>query len=302
MIDAVGPIGIAVIASISAYLIGSLAQSLAWGIRGFLMQPLLNRRLGHPREVHWYSAPRQKDWKRPDFGDVIGVAEIDRLIADDLRSDLRWPIFLLFPAKKLESTWEFTIERAIEEPRRLISRAVKRATETRDGSARVRFNRDGRRSVLEVPEADLGPVPYLLPVAPAGSIAISMDALELVSRRTWDRLEHLNAEMAFREAIAVPLCVLVFVLVLQIGLAWITGLILPFALLAQRSSLVRHATWLSVSVVQGSIGTEDLERIAPEISRYRSDAEALAKAIDDADWTTRVFEGAHEGDSAAVVR
>lgn len=302
LIDAVGPIGAAVIASMAAYLIGSLVQSVMWGARRILMRLLAFRFLGRSREAHQYSVPAQKDWKWPSWGDVVPVAEIDYLITADLRPDLRWPLFLVLPAKRLEETWQFTIERAVEEPRRWISRAVKRAAEAQGATARVRYNRDGQRYVLEVPKSGVGPVPHLLPIAPAGSIAISMDALELISRRSWDRLEHLNAEMAFREAIAVPLCVLVFVLALQIGAAWMAGLLLPIALLAQRSSLLMHAAWLSLEVVRRSTGTEDLERIAPQISRYRSDAKALAEALDDADWTSYSFPDTAERADASAVR
>jgi|GEM_PF-4399644 len=284
LIHALGPIGIAVLVSIMGYLIGSLVQSTVTSLRAQWMKFIILRR--------YLKLRRDRDGVRmhrgkpsPEAGQLFSLAELWELIPGERGAQMEWPLPFLLPVPRLEASWDHAVRRAVEEPRRQVRASIRQAVSRSGGEAQVRYTYEGGRRVVEVPQPGGGHAYCPIPETPRGPIGIRQDSLASGSQRVWNKMEQLAAEADLREAIALPLFVLTLILADQVGHGWIWALVVPIALMLQRSSFLRRNAWLSVAAIQASVGTPDLERIAPPFLQYRLEAEELTEAIASGDWS-----------------
>lgn len=280
LIDAVGPLGAAIAVSMAAYLFGSLVQSAVQYVRAKSISYLYSRRSLNT----WRSVRMSRERREPLSGDWIPVADLAPLVTEEEVPQQRFGLGFLLPATRLESMFDHVIARALEDSRRRITDSIRRVVAAHGDRARVRYLRDGSRSLVEVPQGQ-GLVPCLLPEVSPGPMIVTGDRLATVSQRSWQRMEQLVAEAEFREGVALPLFVLIFVLAVQVGGGWLAALVVPIALLAQRHSFVRRNAWETVFALQAVVGTRDLDRITPVFARCRAETEALIEALDNASWS-----------------
>lgn len=283
LVHAISPVGIAVLVSVTAFLIGSLVQSTTTSLRAVLMNYIIVRRyLKRERAREGVRTHRGRAIPKRDH--LFPLEELEELIPDEAGGQMGWPSPFLLPVRRLEATWDYSVRRAVEEPRRQVRASIRQAVARSGGKARVRYTSEGGRRVVEIPQAGGGLAYCPLPEIPLGPIGIRQDPLASGSQKAWNKMEQLEAEADFREAIALPLFVLVLIMADQTGHEWIWALVIPFALMIQRSSFLRRHAWLSVAAVQASVGTPDLERIAPPFLQYRIESELLAEAIASGEW------------------
>jgi hypothetical protein len=273
---AIGHFGQAIAASIGAYLLGSLIHSLAssvWTRLDSWLRPLGSGGFEEPSRLessggegsfenllqfvqpygyNWYAAPST-------IGGPSSFRTIRELSDRELGESFR------------------AIERAIEAAKvreRLPSVSFLNA----GGSVMVRLRVEKERGVVE-PEEFVVPHLFLVRDLLDQRSLLETRLLE-VAPGTGGQIERLRSEAEFRVAIALPLVVLAGILAVDVGLLWLVGLIVPFALLTQGRVLSRQASRELFDALRSRIQTPELERITPAYARYRASASRLVDGIE----------------------
>ncbi|HXS46982.1 MAG TPA: hypothetical protein VN756_05925 [Solirubrobacterales bacterium] len=286
LVEASGPAGKAIVASVGAYLLGSLLSAIIFGAAR-----LFNER-----------------WSRWVTRNMIGV-EIDKppvpLGAIDAHEGTEVEIGDMLSLSDFEGieqivgTLDFSLMRSIEEmidrelgpERRRLSSAVEWAASQSRGYATVHLF---RRS--NVPTVRLGSIEgaggldsdFVIPTFSvqrdlfherATLRARLVEHAETIGLK----IERLHSEAEFRLAVAAPLAALVLLLSTE-TLLWLPALLVPLALVAQGLVLVRQSNRALMGALGAQSSADDLDRVTPVFSRYRADARALSDAIRARHW------------------
>lgn len=276
--DSLGKLGLAVVASVVAYLIGSMVHSVASALlartrgRGFSW---VHEPYGVPDDHHLEEGQR---W--------ISVEALLESETHGVNKYFGLPLFevgLTTPLFRLE-------QMELSQVRGRLVKAAGHALAVTDGDARYKLlGYIGGAPVVGIPRSDrdLGefPIPQF---SPSEDLWENRSLLETRLREevpaTASKIERLDGEAEFREAIALPLATLALLVAVGVSWWWLAALVLPAALFLQALSLRRDAGRELVDSLRARGGTPELEKITPVFANYRADAERLATALIEANW------------------
>jgi hypothetical protein len=276
--DILGRLGLAAVASVVAYLLGSMIHSVT--------SALLTRARG--RGLLWVHEP----YGIPD-GYEVGKSDrwipVETLMKSETHGAKKYfslPFFdvdVAGPLLRLE-------QMELSEVREKVNNAARHALDVTEGNAHYKLlSLRGRVPVVGIPRSDVDLAELTIPqFSPFEDIWENRSLLETRLREevpaTASTIERLDAEAEFREAIALPLVILVLVVTLGVSWLWVVSLVVPAALFVQALSLRRAAGHELVDSLRARGGTQNLERITPVFANYRADAERLADALIKANW------------------
>lgn len=292
--EAVGTIGLALVASITAYLVGSLVQvviaSLADGFSAL-------RRSGFRR--HWYGsvASRVTAWEvlAPPLLDPEGIGWFD----GDGQTKAR-----------LRSLTESQLADSQEALRNAVGAAEEQVTNglnsvrssIRRDAAYVTFGLDFKSEAEPIVDSfavehggrvvsSALPETHELPIYSASRNMFEerggiKTLLMETTAQAGSEVERLYSEAELRLAVALPLIALMIVLWAESGDAWWLALLAaPVGLLYHAMVLGKHGGLEMVEALR-SRDPKELKKIAPAFDRYRTNAKDLAAAVRDfPDWT-----------------
>ncbi len=279
--EIVGPLGLAVTASVAAYLIGSLIQSaVRWGWRQ------MTRDLGPLRfdeEQHELFDDLASSDKPLDIGIILKVADPFHEVS------LGRPF--LSDTSMASSVWEIADRELIESFRQLqlVVRAIQRRVRA---SAVCSFGMHARTPVvqLNMPASEgLAQVEYVIPhLLPSrdilGQVSLLQTRLIEEAEATGAQIERLHAEADFRFTIAPSLCALALILAVGASPLWLISLVVPAALIAQGVAFFQQGLEEILDALRARTQTPELERITPVFERYRTFATKLAEGLEVARW------------------
>ncbi len=289
-VEAEGPVGKAVVASIAAYLIGSLLTAVLFGAGQGLSKRV--SKLISVSTLRILSLDRQS-LARADIdhreGTVVKLEEIaDYIGVDDLQLVL--------------GTLDFSLMRSIEEitnrelgsGQRKLEGAISGVLRKTDGRATVRLIRKGDRLITKLITCDEdGGTPTESQGFVVPTFSVSRDLFRerstlrarlLEQAETIGlKVERLHAEAEFRAAVAAPLAALV-ALFATTNPIWLVALLAPFALVAQGIVLLRQSNRALMAALGALSNADELGGVTPVFSRYRAESEALSNAIRVARW------------------
>jgi len=284
--DAISPIGLAAVASVAAYIVGSLVQALA----GLAVQIYRSRQgtedLYEVRSVIGHLGGESYDpeaWHSVDV--LIEIAGLSG------RSDI--PMFVEIPNLPAARSIIALRDRELDEVRGRLGRAIGAAMARGQDRARIQVRQAGMRTGLaSVPRAKEEPGFEELPIPQFSAYAdlyrdrsLLRTRLTELAEATGAKVDRLDAEAGFRLAIAPPLLALAVVFTFDVGPLWLLAILLPLALIADGLRLRRASDRELMDALRARSATEELEQITPVFALYRRDADRLAIAIRNADWS-----------------
>lgn len=309
--EAIGPVGLAVVASVAAYLVGSLFQSLvrfAW-VRLVKRFPALQIRKVLPARL---ANDYEDIFKEIESGDDLD--EIQRIteIADPFRhmfmqsyltralpSDEEQEKHAFKEKQSLRdrtrsrSIWEI-VDRELSESFRQLQRSVEAVQDRHRDRAIADIDMLGgvptvRLRLPEHPDIDAEfVIPHFLPVRDLLSqIPLLQTRLLEIAETTGTQVERLNAEADFRFTIVPPLITLTAILSIGVSPLWLFTLILLGALVAQGIDLAQQGTEQLIDALRARIQTSELQQITPIFERYRTQTTQLVDGLRIAEWPER---------------
>lgn len=272
--SAVGPVGLALAASVAAYLAGSLIQAgfrRVWSQATARFSPL---RLDEEQHVLFEELAKSEEPR-----DLLTILEV----ADPFQeASLDRPFFRDLSV----AVWEIA-DRELMESFRQLQLAVRTVSDRTRDTLVSSFGMHARTPVVRLPiRGPAGPadaeyvIPHFLPSRDLlGQISLLQTRLMETAESTGAQIERLHAEAEFRFTIAPPLAVLVLILTLGVSLWWTFGLIIPVALVIQGISLSQQGAEEVLDALRARTQTPELEQITPIFERYRTFASELINGL-----------------------
>lgn len=279
--DSVGPIALAATASVAAYLIGSLLSAIfaaalkRWRDRGLR---LISRPYGLP-SAHDID---DRDWL------------LVKTLLDTEQHGARRYFDLPFADVGVAESLVRLEETELSEVRGRLMGAVHHALAMSDDAAYVFLRWQDGDPVVGVPREDVDLTEVVIPqYSPYDDLWQNRPLLETRLREqaasTASKIERIDAEADFREAISPPLVALAIVLALQISWFWLGLLVIPAALFVQARLFRRSASRELADALRARSGTTELEQISPVFAKYREHADRLSDALLEANWKNSTY-------------
>jgi hypothetical protein len=274
----IGPVGQAVVASIAAYLVGSLVSSAIAKIN----------RIRRDEGLLGLSAGLGETYYMPREHPSDGWTDLDAIMTIVGGSGY---YYAEEPGRSLEDLVRSELDGEI----RALAAAIESAKSV-NPTGRFRLERRGPGATLVavlVDEKTREQADFVIPVfnpndllAQSAILANRLLEFAPVSGAKVDRLE---GEADFRFALAVPLCALIGLFAIAISPFWIPAALIPFALLLQARSLSRDRNTELIAALRARSGV-DMEKITPLFKRYREESAQLRQGLEMATWPTEAEE------------
>lgn len=289
--EAIGPLGRAAAASVVAYLFGELMNGTIRNVIRFIRA---RGRLGRLTLGNLNLSLTTFSERAGEDGWVsVNLIEnrLNRIWDGPTDSGA-----LLTSARQLINLEEAELGGAQEEVRG----GIRHALAVSGGEARCQIlpRPDGSETIF-LPRSDQDLAELTLPrFSPYSDVWQRRPLLETRLREvvplTASKIERLDAEAEFREAIAPPLLAIVLIVALGSSLWWLALLLVPAALLLQASAFRSDAGRELVDALRARSGSPELEKVTPVFAIYRANATALKDALITANWGNLRFIEAQE--------